>query len=98
MKLRAKKATTPDNTKVLLVANKLDQLVNTAFAPASVAGTYPTATTKLALLRERVLRAVRYNSRRSAGQTPASALGATTGRTVLRRAKAPSRVKKQQAL
>ncbi len=97
-KLRSKKVSMPSATKATTAANKIHGTIPATTAIASSAGTVCSITTKLTLLQERVLRAVRYNLRRSSGQTSTITLGSSIGRTTLRCNVASSRIKKQKAL
>lgn len=97
-RLRSKKATAPSAAKSLLIAGSLVATVGTGSLHSNGRGTNHAAAAKLALLRERILRAARYNSRRCLGQRTPLVAGCTVGRSILHRAPESSASKKQKAL
>jgi len=97
-KVRSRKASMPTVTKTEATVNRVDNLISTISAPGSNPELTPAAVAKLSLLRVRMLRAVRYNTRRSAGRISPVLSGAAAGRTALRSNKEPLQAKKHKAL
>ena len=97
-KLRARKVITPDSTKTTTLVKRLDNSTRVDTAQKANYGTAYAVTTKLALFRESILRAGKYNSRRRLGQYAPLVSGCTVGRTVLRLTAGDVKEKKQSAL
>lgn len=97
-KLRSKKAATPSSTASSATVKSFDNITGAHLAQAGVRGADYATVSKLTALRERILRAARYNSRRRQGQSAPRLSGCTVGRTMLQRVSKSSEAKKQKAL
>lgn len=98
LKLRSKRLAAPSTAKSLTAAAGLTTFVSGGATDSACHGSDYAANAKLVVLRERILRATRYNVRRGAGQDAPLVSGCTVGRTVLQRAQESSVDKKQKAL
>jgi len=97
-KLLGKKILTPLAKDTTPAIAKFDNILAATATVNLPAGVKSSASTKLFLIRERVLRAIRYNSRRQAGRGSHRAAGVSVGRTLLRTPAESSKNNKQQVL